>query len=163
LLLSGLDRYRPYFCRKNILWLLGALAAAVFAYQPVKLFFLYGTYYIINIYTYFAEVRAAKIFYIVQKVVLALIAAAVLHFGLKEKARYIVMTVVSAIVPLAGLFISGDLLDLHWCIILLFVTVASIYITLYCKNKYKVRLTVQLFGIMGLMEAAAVYLLEINQ
>ncbi|MBQ6553822.1 MAG: hypothetical protein IJL89_01195, partial [Firmicutes bacterium] len=98
----------------------------------------------------------------VQKVVLALIAAAVLHFGLKEKARYIVMTVVSAIVPLAGLFISGDLLDLHWCIILLFVTVASIYITLYCKNKYKVRLTVQLFGIMGLMEAAAVYLLEIK-
>ncbi|MBR6400762.1 MAG: hypothetical protein IKS17_06020 [Firmicutes bacterium] len=162
LLLSSLDRYKPYFCKKNILWLAGALAAALIAYPLVKVVFLYGGYYIISIYSYFAEVRAAKIFYFIQKFLLAIIACCVLHFGLKEKKKYTVLTALTAIVPLAVFFMPLAVLDVYWVALLLACAALSVYITVYCRKKYTVRILMQFFCLMGLAETAAVYLINIK-
>lgn len=161
LLLSSLDRYKPYFCKKNILWLAGVLAAAFIAYPLVKVVFLYGGYYIISIYTYFAEVRAAKILYFIQKFLIAIIACCVLHFVLKEKKKYTVLTALTAIVPLAVFFMPFGMLDVYWVALLAVCAALSVYITVYCTNKYTVRIITQFFCIMGLAEAAAVYLVNI--
>ncbi len=162
LILSSLDRYKPYFCKKNILWLAGALAAAVIAYPLIKVIFLYGGYYIISIYSYFAEVRAAKIFYFIQKFLLAIIACCVLHFGLKEKKKYTVLMLLMAIAPLAVFFMPFELIDVYWVALLFVCAALSVYITVYCRNKYTVRILMQFFCLMGLAETAAVYLINIK-
>ena len=155
LCLSSLDRYLPFLCRRNIIIFFAVLAASVLLYPLFELFLLRWGFYVTD--GLFRDAVANPILYYTLKLAVTFAVIAKMTFSKKYSRTDIVLLAVPAFLPLIGLALNGTGLIVLFFIILAYTAAASVYTTLYSRNKVVIRLGILTFCLIGLAEIAAVF------